>query len=168
MAVTPGTSQAAPNPWMESTVRSIIVMLLLSLAVCDATASPPHHSVPAPVHLHGHAEPTTAVDEQGKRWPADAPLAHGMDQIRSARNKDVRSSADATALATAIDEAIAYMILNCSLPAEADAALHGVIGQLGSAANTLRSDADRQVAIAEVDAALERYTHLFDESDLNR
>ncbi len=144
-------------------VRLIILTLLLSSAVC---AKPPsHHHVAAPAHSHEHGEATGALGEAGKRWPADAPLRLGMHQIRGARAHAVRSAADAVALAKAIDDAIGYMIRNCALPADADAALHGVIGQLGGAASALRQGGDSRVAISRVDTALARYAQLFDESD---
>ncbi|MGQ0798846.1 MAG: hypothetical protein ACT4NL_01880 [Pseudomarimonas sp.] len=53
-----------------------------------------------------------------------------------------------------------------SLPADADAALQGVIGQLGGAAAALRREDDPALAIEKADAVLARYTQLFDESDL--
>ncbi len=145
-------------------MHPIIAMLLLSAVYAGAVAAAPHQHEPSPVHSPEHRASATAADPQGKRWPADASLRQGMQQIRSARAHDVRSTADAVALAKAIDASIAYIIRNCSLPTDADAALHGVIGKLGGAANALRREDDLRAAIAMLDAAIERYAQLFDET----
>jgi hypothetical protein len=146
-------------------VRSIALFLSLSAAVFAAAAQSSSDRLHGPARSHEHAEPITATDAPGKRWSADGPLRSGMQQIRNARANRVRSPADAHALAEAIDDAVAYMIRNCSLPPDADAALHGVIGQLASAASALRREEDPRAAISMVDAALDRYEQLFDESD---
>ena len=144
-------------------MRLTILTLLLSSA---AYATPPsHHHEAAPAQSHGHVETTGTLDEVSKRWPADAPLRLGMRQIRAAHAHPVGSAADALALAKVIDDAIGYMIRNCALPADADAALHGVIAQLSGAASALRQGGDSRVAISQVDTALARYAQLFDESD---
>lgn len=146
-------------------MRLILLILLLSLAEFTAAGAP--HPAPAPAHSRDHADSTAPAEAQAKRWPADAPLRDAMQQIRHARALYVGSAADTVALAEAIDEAIGYMIRHCSLPAEADAALHGVIGQLGGAANALRGEDHLREAIAAVDGAIGRYAQLFDESHLD-
>jgi hypothetical protein len=161
MAAACGGGQSAGNtPW-EFTMRSIVTMLL-SFALSIAAAAAPQP--PAHVHSHDHGEPAAMANESGERWAADAPLRQGMQQVRDARTQAIRSPDDAAAMATAIDAAVGYMIRNCSLPADADAALHGVIGQLGSATNSLRRDDDPGAGIAMIDSALERYAQLFNET----
>jgi len=144
-------------------MRSIIAALLLSLAAFAIAAPPPQ--APASAHSHDHGEPASANEAPGTRWAADAPLRRAMQQIRDARAQAAGSPASDVELARAIDDAIAYMVANCSLPADADAALHGVIGDLSAAASALRRAPDPHAGIAMVDAALERYAQLFDESD---
>ena len=146
-------------------MRLILVMLLLSSPGFASAAPTSHHQLPASAHSHEHGEPAATADELGKRWLADVPLRHAMQQIRSARAHAIQSTGDAVALAAAIDDAIGYMIRNCSLPADADAALHAVIGELAGAASTLRRTEDPRGAIMKIDAALEHYAQIFNESD---
>jgi hypothetical protein len=141
-------------------MRRITAVLLWTLTLCGTgSASPLQHE-----HAHGHASSQHAPAAQGTRWFADAPLQQAMQQIRSARAAKGHSAADALTLAQTIDDAIAFMIRNCTLPADADAALHKVIGQLGAVANSLRSTADSDAAIQALDRALEDYAEQFDET----
>lgn len=141
----------------------LYLLLLLMPALHAATPVPPPTSVPA--HAHHHAPAHASVPEDGRRWAADAPLRTAMQQIRSARARPVGSAAEAVALADAVDAAIAYMVRNCALPPEADAALHGVIGELGGASSRLRREPDPAAALAALDVALEHYAQRFDETD---
>jgi hypothetical protein len=144
-------------------MRSILLLMLLSPALVAATP-PDAVAVPASAHGHEHAHPASTSLTPGHRWRADAPLRRAMQQIRHVRAEGVRSTTDALHLATTIDAAIADMIAHCALPADADAALHQIIGQLGGAAGRLRRDADPRQSLAAIDAALERYALVFDET----
>jgi hypothetical protein len=115
-------------------------------------------------HHAEHADAAMQLDD-GKRWSTDAPLREGMERIRNAyeaASSPGAGHAEAVALAPAINDAIGYMVQNCALQPKADATLHVLLGQLGTAAATLGKNPHADTALADVKAALEQYPQYFE------
>jgi hypothetical protein len=82
------------------------------------------------VHSHDHAaSEAKLVLNQGQKWPTDAPLRQGMENIRSAVAKGMKDEA----LAKAVETEVAGIVQNCKLEPEADEQLHIVIAELMAA-----------------------------------
>ena len=78
-------------------------------------------------HSHDHAaSEAKLVLNQGQKWPTDAPLRQGMENIRSAVAKGMKDEA----LAKAVETEVAGIVQNCKLEPEADEQLHIVIAEL--------------------------------------
>lgn len=145
---------------MKAAIFFAAVPLLLLAAV----------SVPATAQ-DTHRHPATAVTHatQGQRWATDAPLRAGMAQIRAAVDalgplEHGRMGPEPVmVLATQIERHIAYVVAHCKLEPRADAALHGIISELGAGARALKTNpADRSV-IPSMRDALQRYSLQFDD-----
>ena len=126
----------------------------------------------AALHDHDHGDvPFELQLDNGQKWAIDPPLRKAMDDINDA----MRTSLDAihqdrlpaeeyAALATQVNEGIAYMVANCELPPDADAQLHVVIAQLmaGSEKMAGNSDAAARDGAVQVLGALDAYAQYFD------
>lgn len=123
-------------------------------------------------HSHGHAEasPATLSLNQGKQWPTDAPLRENMAALAAmvqarvpAIHKGTLSAADYALLGAAIEKAVGDIVKNCALPADADAMLHLVIGDLLTAADTMQGTVqpNKISAAHQTIIALNRYGHFF-------
>jgi len=98
---------------------------MVALAVTLAFAGPAAYGQAA--HDHGHAaDEAKLVLNHGQKWPTDAPLRQGMENIRAAVHKGLEHDA----LAKAVETEVAGIVQNCKLPPEADAQLHIVIAEL--------------------------------------
>jgi hypothetical protein len=130
-------------------------------AVAQATAHDPH------AHGHGHeAPPVPAADGV---WATDAALREAMDRLRqevaarsSAYAAGELGSADAEALATAVERDVRFMIENCQLEPEPDAALHHLIARLMGASDALRADPASTAGLPQLEAVLQDYGRTFD------
>jgi hypothetical protein len=72
------------------------------------------------------------------------------------------SRESAKKLAGAVEENVAYLVKNCRLPPEPDAALHGLIGRMMTAANQLKGEASSsEAALNELVAVLRDYRGAF-------
>ena len=100
----------------------------------------------SPQHAHeGHAAhaATAAAPAPAQRWTPDAPLSEGMRRAHAAvdelRHYEMghMSAPMAADRATEVEQAVTYMFANCKLAAEPDAALHGILVPLMSAAQAL-------------------------------
>jgi hypothetical protein len=119
---------------------------------------------------HGHAShAATPVLPAGQLWATDVPLRSAMTRIRSAveRNRSAyeRGSLQAEAagaLAAAVEADVRYMVENCNLEPEPDAALHALIGRLLSAAGALRGDAGSPDGLPQLAAVLHDYGATFE------
>lgn len=170
-----------------------IVSLALSLSACQQTGehadeAPAHQSDTAPdmhhgdahgdthgdihTHDHGHDHGTPPQLAEGQLWTTDAPLRAAMTRIRAAVDKNTPGyrqgtlqPADARALAAAIEDDIAYMVANCKLEPEPDAALHVLIARMMNAAAVLKTDAMSEMGLPQVVSALTEYGSTFDHPD---
>lgn len=166
--------------------RTVIALLAIGLlaGACGQRDAPAPGSA-APVadarseshdqHAHAtshdaHATHMAApVPPAGERWATDEPLRAAMIRIRDATDRvapsfDARQvqGADADALAATVEQDIAYMVANCRLEPEPDAALHALIGRMMAAAAALRKDPLSDAGVPELLAVLHEYSTTFD------
>ena len=121
-------------------------------------------------HEHHPAPATTAsAATPAQRFATDAPLRKYMQSIRrsvAALEHGEHGHLDAaqvTTLATGIQRDIGNIVAECKLPADADAALHGIIGSLALNADKLKTDPQAAGAVAALRAALDDYAVQFDD-----
>ena len=108
-------------------------------------------------HDHGHAAAEAKlVLNQGQKWPTDAPLRQGMENIRAVVAKGAKDEA----LAKAVETEVAGIVQNCKLEPQADEQLHIVIAELMAGAEA--KDAER------VAKALNAYGEHFDHAGWKR
>lgn len=116
---------------------------------------------------HASAASTSAVPVQ--RYATDATLREQMRGIRGNvlalehRSHGHITSEVATQLADQITGHVNTIIVNCKLPPDADAALHGIIGPLLQNASALKADPGRNDAVAAMRKAIEQYARTFDD-----
>jgi hypothetical protein len=121
-------------------------------------------------HDHGHA-PAAKPLPAGKRWATDTPLRESMARIRAAFEPKLGAihngklaPADYKALAQATEAQVANIVANCKLPPDADAALHGVLAQIGEGSEAMSGKAGMKPrdGALKVVKALGEYGRTFD------
>lgn len=149
-------------------MRHALNIAVAPLLLCLAWAPMAHAQ-----HDHGHgAVPaasagSTADVAPAQRWQADAPLRKGMAGIRAAVDglqhyeHGHMGPDQAVTLATQVQEQIAYLVANCRLEPQADAALHLIIARLGGSAQALKDDPADLSSIAPMRDALQDYSRQF-------
>ncbi|HJW05045.1 MAG TPA: DnrO protein [Rhodanobacter sp.] len=143
------------------TVLALACGLGLGMAA-QASAQHTHESHPA------HAA-TAAAPVPTQRWAPDAPLREGMRRAHTAVAELAHyemghmSAPMAADRAQEVQDAVTYMFANCKLSAEPDAALHGILVPLMSAAQTLKADPTKVSAVAEMRAAIAHYPQYFND-----
>jgi len=165
-------------------MKTLAIGAILTLAVISVSCSrnePPADATPAHTATHeshgathdsheGHAglaaPPTLPA---GQLWATDESLRAAMLRIRAAVEKTAPAyesgelqAADAQGLAAAVEENVRYMIANCKLEPEPDAALHVLIGRMLSAATSLKSDPGSSAGFPELLSVLQDYQSTFD------
>jgi hypothetical protein len=118
----------------------------------------------------GHAEHGPApVLAEGQRWATDEPLRAAMTRIREAVERNSAAydqqqlqAVDAETLASAVEQDITYMVANCRLEPEPDAALHALIGRMMNAAAALRKEPMSDAGLPQLVAVLHEYHATFD------
>jgi hypothetical protein len=140
-------------------------------ALCAMAASSALPSV-AQDHAAHHATPPAATatrPDHGQRWGSDAALRKGMEEIRAAvgalqhyQHGHIGPEQAAT-LATRVEAQVAYLVANCTLEPQADAALHAIIAKLLQGAAALKTDPRNLDAIATLRQALQDYPRQFDD-----
>lgn len=123
-------------------------------------------------HQHQHAAvPAQPGGAAPQIWETDAPLREGMRNIRAALRTleagraDGLSGSEANDFAAQIDKQVAFLINNCKLQPQADAALHTIIADLVGAAQSLKSDPAELDVFASMHAALQRYARRFNDPE---
>lgn len=149
---------------------SLALALMLALASSFALSFVVGTAWAAEGHHHHHAPAAAGAQAPAGKWATDLPLRSGMARIRRAAlqalpggRPEPLSDAQASALSREIREATAFMIEHCTLPPQADAALHGVLTELLQGAESLPRAAERERAGERILAALARYPELFDD-----
>ncbi|AMN47027.1 hypothetical protein ACG33_07940 [Steroidobacter denitrificans] len=119
---------------------------------------------------HEHGMPPQLAE--GQSWATDAPLRAAMMRIHTAvatnmpgYRQGTLQPADAQTLASAIETDIAYMVANCKLEPEPDAALHGLIARMMAAATVLKAEPMSETGLPQVVSALSEYGATFDHPD---
>ena len=132
----------------------------LDVVVSPAQAKSSHH------HHASHAAAVPAAT--GEQWPTDAPLREGMTRLQRSveaamAGDPARSLSDAEAiqLQKDVETHISYLIENCQLPEQADAALHLLLTDLLKGAEALSEPEQREQGIQRVLEGLHRYPELF-------
>jgi hypothetical protein len=124
-----------------------------------------------PQHAHGHARHDAAVETpaSAQRWVPDAPLRQGIRRAYTAVDQlghyemGHMSAPMAVDRAAQVEEAVTFMFANCKLSAKPDAALHGILVPLLSAAQSLKANAANVAAVAAMREALARYPQYFND-----
>lgn len=156
----------------SATLATCLPALLLCAWWPEPAAAQHHHgrAAPAPGALHGPAA-GAAPASASARWPSDAALRTGMGRIRDVvaalqhHEHQHMGAAQADAAAALLDEHVAYLVDNCRLDPEPDAALHAIIAELLRASAELRSDPADPEPVAAMRRALEGYPLQFDDPD---
>jgi hypothetical protein len=141
--------------------RTLTVLLALALSAASL-AAPPN---PGEHDAHDRHRAAVTAPPEGKLWPTDAPLRAGMSRIESALEQaggQPVTQDKAQDLARVVRENVNYIVRNCKLPPEPDAALHVLIGRMMSAASQLESGAGTGAAVAQLESALQEYRSHFD------
>jgi hypothetical protein len=142
---------------------SPVLVLLAGLGIAAAVQASPQHDHG---QAHAHAE-ATAVPAQ--RWMPDAPLSAGMRRAHTAVAELAHyemghmCAAMAVDRATEVESAVTYMFANCKLSTQPDAALHGILVPLLTAAQALKADPAKVSAVADMRAAIAHYPQYFDD-----
>lgn len=142
-----------------------VLALACGLGLAVAAQASPQHS------HESHAAPaaTSAAAAPAQRWTPDAPLSDGMRRAHAAvdalRHYEMghMSAPMAVDRATEVEDAVTYMFANCKLAAEPDAALHGILAPLLSAAQALKADPKKVSAVADMRAAIAHYPQYFND-----
>lgn len=119
-----------------------------------------------PAHAHEALPPAPA-----QRWTPDAPLREGMRRARAAvealRGYEAgrMGAADAVRQAAQVESAVVFMFANCRLAAAPDAALHGILVPLLTAAQALQAHPQERAAVASMRDAIAAYPRYFDDPD---
>ena len=130
----------------------------------DATASTEHQH-----EAHAATSPTS-TPTPGKRWATDAPLREGMGRIRKSVEElghfasGHLSASQANDLAAGIEKDVNFLIANCKLEPEADAALHLIIAKLLQGAQAIKTDPADAKGMELLHAAVADYERSFDEA----
>ena len=144
---------------------SAVAIALLSVA-CFA---PTLQALPQHEHEHEHSSAAAPVAVPAQRWIPDAPLRAGMRTVHSAvdellhAEKGHMSAAMTRDRAAIVQAAVTSMFANCKLSAEPDAALHGILVPLLTAAHALQTNPDNAAPIADMRAAIAHYPRYFND-----
>ncbi|MDD3935824.1 hypothetical protein [Rhodoferax sp.] len=143
--------------------------LLLATALISPIAA-----LSATEHDHGGAATQQLQLNAGKKWDTDAPLRQAMTaiyrsatQILPAAHAGKATAADYDAFGNAISTQVSFMLQNCKLPAQADAQLHLIVGELvagAEAAKGKQGDAQRAEGVVQIAQATNAYGKYFNHS----
>ncbi len=168
---------------MRTFVPSLILAATMTpLALAAQAHSGSGHEHPAEhghIHAANHDHADHAAHAAGDPaslpstpWATDAPLRENMRYVREAVEGLAHyehghlSAAQAADLATSIQDAVNAMFTHCTLEAEADAALHGLLATFIAGARAVHTEAQvPSGAIARMREALARYPLMFDDPD---
>jgi len=148
-------------------MKTAVTIAAMPLLLLTALATPLAHAQDS----HEHHAPATAASQQtpAQQYATDAPLRKGMAQIRTAVDalghyeRGHMGAEQAVTSATTIQEQIAYLVANCKLEPQADAALHGIIAKLGAGAQALKTNPANLAAIPPMREALADYRRTFND-----
>lgn len=143
--------------------------ILISAGTLGLAGLAPLASAAEQGHDHGHA--TAKPLPHGQRWQTDAPLREGMGQIREAFAPQIAlvhnnklTPDQYKELAAKTEAQVGNVVANCKLPPDADAALHGILAQIGEGTEAMagKSKMKPRDGALKVVAALDTYQRTFD------
>jgi len=146
-------------------------MVVCALALAWSITAVTQEAEPsAEAEHHAHAAHGAAPElAEGQRWATDAPLREAMLRIRdgvaenaAAFHDGALSPAAAQSLAAVVEGDVQFMIANCRLAPEPDAALHRLIGRLLGAGEALRADPQSADGLPQLESVLNDYGATFD------
>lgn len=145
--------------------------LVAALAWAGAAAA-------ADVPSHSHAAaPPGATAAPATRFATDPALHAGMEKIRAelvGRAGPIHTGSLASrhyrTLAANIERDVASIVANCKLAPDADAVLHGILGEIGAGMGAMRGDGSESPAegAMRVGRALNAYAERFDDPAFSR
>lgn len=148
------------KPW------SITVAVLLAAALvvpASGRAAQDHHD-------HAATGATAPAPLPAARYTPDAPLRAGMRSVHQAVSELAHaemghmSAAMTRDRATGIETAVATMFANCKLEPTPDAALHGILVPLLTAAQALKANPSDTAQVARMRDIIAAYPRYFDDS----
>ncbi len=123
-----------------------------------------------PQHEHDqHSAAAASVVVPAQQWTPDAPLRAGMRTVHNAvdellhAEKGHMSAAMTRDRAATVETAVTSMFANCKLSAEPDAALHGILVPLLTAAQAMQANPDNAAPVADMRAAIAHYPRYFND-----
>jgi len=146
-------------------VAALVTIFTIFALDCDRVYAADVHDS----HAHDTRHEVAPVPPRGQLWPTDEPLRAAMSKIRAAveaaepaYGRAQLQAEDARALAQVVEQSVAYMVANCRLPPEPDAALHVLIGRMMTAAGSLNRDAGSDAGLPQLVAVMRDYRSSFD------
>ena len=107
--------------------------------------------------------------DNGKKWPTDAALRRGMEEIRTAMadaltpiHHNEYPVGSYEALAARVQAQVDYVVVNCQLPEEADHQLHIVLEQILDGIAAMKAETGRAQGAVKLVQALDLYGAHFD------
>lgn len=160
------------------TQQFINMAMGLSLAVVTpfgwAANDMAEHSHQHPSHTMAEHTATQLAPIPGTLWETDAPLREGMQRINSeavqpwlAYQQHSLTPDVANTLAKSINHNVTFMINNCKLDPEADAALHGLLTELLAGATEIKVDPQSTKGMPRIAHVLKEYPRYFLHPDWN-
>jgi hypothetical protein len=147
-------------------IKSILIFAVSALVLASSAKAVAQNEPTAHAAHQDHAAPTLAA---GQRWTTDAPLREAMTRIREgvvlrvpAYHQGELSAPQAQQLAESVESNVQFMIANCKLEPEPDAALHALIGRLLVAASAIRREPGAVDGLPKLLAILHDYGTTFD------
>jgi hypothetical protein len=151
------------KPWPHAVAALLCVAFVTPVA--HASAQDHHHDAASSASAAVPAAPVPAT-----RYTPDAPLRAGMRTVHHAVTELVHaelghmSAAMTRDRATTIETAVATMFANCKLTPEPDAALHGILVPLLTAAQALKSHPSDTAPVARMRDIIAAYPRYFDDA----
>jgi hypothetical protein len=155
--------------------RFLPILVLMAagtqLAGCSGASEPAGaqeaHDAQHAHDSHDSHEAAATAPPGGALWPTDEGLRTGMSRIDAAVDRALAvtqplTREQAEELARAVEQNVSYIIENCRLPPEPDAALHVLIGRMMAAAGQLRNEATTGSALTALRGVLQVYRSTFD------
>jgi hypothetical protein len=181
---------AVPRPRL---LMTILALAISSVTACSDRAATEDVASNAPAatptdHQDAHAsvpkDPAATQDSHASHppagtsspilpatpWASDAPLREGMRRMHRAvealghAEHDHLDAAQTTAVAQLVQDAANYMITNCKLAPEPDAALHGLLATLMTGAAAIKADPANTSPVAAMRDAMALYPRMFQDA----